>query len=53
MKDVTPAIVIGSIAFVYIHIFNRTMDVYKRSGYTMTWNEYVKEWKTRLNPYRD
>jgi len=53
MRDITPAIIIGSIFFAYMHVFNKTMDVYKKSGYTMNWNEYVSEWKMRLNPYRD
>lgn len=50
--DITPAIVIGGIFFIYMHVFIRTMDVYKKSGFTMTWNDYVSEWKQTLNPYK-
>jgi hypothetical protein len=52
MTDITPAVIIGSIFFAYIHIFNKTMDVYKKTDYTMTWNEYIQELKQRMNPYK-
>jgi hypothetical protein len=52
MTDIRPAVVIGIIFFGYMHIFNRTMDVYKRSGYTMTWDEYIRDCKQTLNPYK-
>lgn len=52
MTDITPAIVIGSIFFTYMHMFNRTMDIYKKTNYTMTWQDYIREWKQTLDPYK-
>ena len=40
MKDLTPALVIGVIFFTYVRLFNHTMDIYKKSDYTLTWDEY-------------
>jgi hypothetical protein len=40
MNDFTPALVIGIIFFAYVRMFVSTMNVYKASDYTMTWDEY-------------
>lgn len=40
MKDLTPALVIGIIFFTYVRMFNHTMDIYKKSDYTLSWDEY-------------
>jgi len=36
-------LVIGGIFFMYVHTFIKTMDIYKKSDYTLTWNEYIRE----------
>jgi hypothetical protein len=38
--DFTPALVIGVIFFVYVRMFNHTMEIYKKSDYTLSWDEY-------------
>ena len=40
MNDFTPAVVIGVIFFVYVRMFVHTMNIYKESDYTMSWDEY-------------
>jgi hypothetical protein len=40
MTDFTPAIVIGIIFFAYVRMFVHTMNMYKKSDYTLTWDEY-------------
>ena len=38
--DFTPAIVIGIIFFAYVRMFVHTMNIYKESDYTLSWDEY-------------
>jgi len=41
--DLAPAAaVIGAIFFVYVRMFNNTMQTYKDSDYTLTWDEFVR-----------
>jgi hypothetical protein len=40
MKSLTPAVIIGVILFTYVRLFNHTMDIYKKSDYTLSWDEY-------------
>jgi hypothetical protein len=42
MNWILPAI-IGSILYLYIVVFNRTMETYKQSGYTLSWSEFVTQ----------
>ena len=36
-------IVIGTIVYLYIVVFNSTMKKYKESDYTLTWSHYIQE----------
>jgi hypothetical protein len=42
MQWAIPAI-IGSILYLYIVVFNRTMETYKQSNYTLSWSQFVQE----------
>jgi len=42
MNWILPAI-IGSVLYLYIVVFNRTMENYKKSEYSLTWREFVTE----------
>jgi hypothetical protein len=37
------SIVIGSTMFAYIQLFNRNMQAYKKSDYTMSWGNFIDE----------
>lgn len=39
---VLPAMVIGTIFFAYVRLFNSVMETYKKSGYTMSWDDYFR-----------
>ena len=39
---VLPAMVMGTIFFAYVRLFNSTMEAYKKSGYTMSWDEFFR-----------
>jgi len=39
---VLPAMVMGTIFFAYVRLFNSTMETYKKSGYTMSWDDYFR-----------
>jgi hypothetical protein len=39
---VLPAMVMGTIFFAYVRLFNSVMEAYKKTGYTMTWDEYFR-----------
>jgi hypothetical protein len=39
---VLPAMVMGTIFFAYIRLFNSVMETYKKTGYTMTWDEFFR-----------
>ena len=43
MTDLTSSVVIGTLFFAYVRLFNRTMTAYKNSQYTMTWEEYIHD----------
>lgn len=38
--DFTPAVVIGIIFFTYVRMFVHTMNIYKESDYTMSWDDF-------------
>jgi hypothetical protein len=40
MTDWTPALVIGAIFFAYVRLFVSTMNIYKESDYTLSWDEF-------------
>jgi hypothetical protein len=52
MKDFAPAVVIGIIFFAYVRLFVQTMNIYKESDYTMTWDEYFER-SFRLSAIRE
>lgn len=35
------SLVVGSVMFAYIRLFNRNMETYKKSEYTLTWGEFI------------
>jgi len=41
--DLTPAFVIGILFFTYVRMFVHTMNIYKESDYTLTWDEYFNK----------
>jgi hypothetical protein len=52
MKDITPAIIVGTIFFVYVRLFVNTMNIYKESDYTLTWDEFFEK-SFRLSSIRE
>jgi hypothetical protein len=52
MVDFTPAVVIGIIFFAYVRLFVTTMNIYKESDYTMTWDEFFDK-SFRLSAIRE
>jgi hypothetical protein len=37
------SIVIGTVLYAYVNMFNKSMDVYKKSDYTMTWGQFIDQ----------
>ena len=35
--------VMGTVMFAYIQMFNRNMQMYKESGYTLTWGNFIDQ----------
>jgi hypothetical protein len=52
MTDFTPAVVIGIIFFAYVRLFVTTMNIYKESDYTMTWDDFFDK-SFRLSAIRE
>jgi len=52
MVDLAPAVVIGIIFFAYVRLFVQTMNIYKESEYTLTWDEFFDK-SFRLSAIRE
>ena len=35
------SIIIGTVMFAYIRLFNRNMDIYKKSDYSLSWGQFI------------
>jgi hypothetical protein len=41
MENLIYSAVIGTVLYTYIQLFNRNMNLYKESDYTLTWGQFI------------